>query len=178
MRRVSSRNALRRSSSAPTLTPLWEPHDEVPAYLHSEPCKSAPRPRQPGESSVSGRDAGPAAGGPWNRVLIQWSVLEQQLLLSPAAASQQVDRAHLAMLTSAATTMEFMAAAHDSIRRDSQPMRLKAGLVEHHYAIKQLLCSGVSFKVRRSLQRSGRRRSPSLSVVGHSSAPALQRVHR
>ena len=126
---------MKRSLSAPTLTPLWEPHEEVPAYLHSEP----------GKRSVSSRGAGPAAGGLWNKVLL---MLEQQLLLSPVAAALQVDQAHLAVLTSATTTMEFMAAAHDSVRQDSLPMRLQAGLVEQRYAIKQLLSSGVSFKVR------------------------------
>lgn len=141
LRRVSSRNALKRSLSAPLLTPLWEPHEDVPAYLHSEPGKSPARALHPGGPSVSGR--GPAAGGPWNKVLL---LLEQQLLLSPVA--QQVDPAHLAALTSAPTTMEFLAAVHDGIRRDSQPMRLQTGLVEKRYDIKQLLSSGVSYKVR------------------------------
>ena len=99
-------------------------------------------------------------------------MLEQQLLLSPVA--QQVDRAHLAGLTSAATTMEFLAAAHDGIRRDSQPMRLQTGLVEQRYAIKQLLSSGVSYKVRSRPLRTG----DALLFHPTMAAPILRRVHR
>ena len=68
LRRVSSRTSMKRSCSAPTLTPVWEPDSEaeheVPSFLHSDgvrrslPCSAG----QPSSSTPAGMQ------GPWSKV--------------------------------------------------------------------------------------------------------------
>ena len=127
----------------------WEPdceeQDDVPSFLHSDGVRR--RLSSEGSSGTPSRSADQAAGapsalhGPWSKVLLAVrDVVEQGVrdVFSPRGADANV---------------ELMAAAHESLQRDTLPMRLAPGLVEQRYSIKQQLGGGAHHKVIEGVHR-------------------------
>jgi len=147
LRRVSSRTAMRRSCSAPVLAPVWEPDceelEDVPSFLHSDGVRR--RLTSESGAATASRSLPSTLHGPWSQVLLAVrDIVESGIrdVFSPRGGD-----------TNAELQRELMVAAHESLQKDSRPMRLVPGLVEQRYTIKQQLGSGAHHKVMEGVHR-------------------------
>mmetsp|Transcript_49694 Transcript_49694/g.111721 ORF Transcript_49694/g.111721 Transcript_49694/m.111721 type:complete len:216 (-) Transcript_49694:644-1291(-) len=133
MRRTASRSSLKRSESAPTLAPLWEPDDDgeerdeqPPLYLHS--CS--------GTSSLAATSAksGPRDGvlpSPWQTLCA--ALLPEELPIQDRCSLREI---------------ELVDAVRASLCAGRLQLQVETGLVEQRYEMKpKPLSSGTQFKV-------------------------------
>lgn len=131
--RVASRNSMRRSESAPSLAPVWEPDgDEQDSeqqanviYHHSF------------TGGISPHGGGQQKSAPKDTVLpVEWL----NLLASISAGDDQDPRTAL-------REIEIVEAVRKSLCEGGLQLRLQMGLVEQRYELKRQIISGRNFKV-------------------------------
>jgi len=148
----TSRSTIKRSESAPTLAPVWEPdgdeHDDEQAqalYMHSFT----------GDSTWSGSSLPQRAAVPRDSALpATWL----KLLASLSADDREHDRRELVR------EMELAEAVRDSLCAGGLPLHLQAGLVEQRYELKRQLTEGRNFKVMEGVHRQTQK-NHSLKIV-------------
>ncbi|KAL1503705.1 hypothetical protein AB1Y20_012178 [Prymnesium parvum] len=144
LRRSSSRNCIKRSESAPTLAPVWEPdggeHEDTQApYFHSV------------TGAFGSGVAPPRAPLKDPTILAKW--LE---LLCAMAVESHEPRGYLREHELAETVQRSLSAG--------STMKLHEGLVEQRYELKRQLSNGRSFKVMEGVHRQTQK-NHSLKIV-------------
>ena len=160
MPRPSSRASLRRSESAPTLAPVWEPDPDGPALEDVEPAwLNSGQSHDPSADQTASIRLASASCSSFARLVepsyskgelpVRW----QKLL----AAVSGRDDARLpdvgGVADAAVAAAELVNAAEESLRQDAVPLRLRAELLEQTYTVKKEIESGRNWRVMEGIQQ-------------------------